>query len=151
MPLWVRALVIWAATAGHAAAQSGAAGDWDRLCDAEGCRIAQSLVAAEGTAPLMTVRIWRTPEPTMLISVPLGIFLKPGLSLRVDSGRAEVHAFEVCDENGCHAGLRLDDALLTALRRGRVAVVGFEDSLRRPVQLPVSLTGFTAAFAALPG
>jgi invasion protein IalB len=148
----VGAVLLSIAMAGTTAAQQApvAAGDWDRICDAEGCRIAQSLLAAGGTVPVMTVRVWRTPRPLLLISVPLGIFLKPGLSLQIDATRAEMHVFEICDENGCHAGVPLDDALLAGLRRGRNAVIGFEDSQRRPVRLPLSLTGFTAAFAGLP-
>lgn len=140
-------MLLWLICAGPVAAQATQTNtDWQVICDAEGCRMAQSLIAEAGQKPVMSVRIFANPQPTMLISLPLGIFLKPGLLLQIDDNTAESHAFEICDANGCHAGILLEDGLLTRMRKGQLAFVEFQDNQRRPIRLPVSLSGFTAAY-----
>ena len=44
------------------------------------------------------------PEPLAIISVPLGIFLPPGVVLQVDGGKPIRAPYEVCDPDACRAG-----------------------------------------------
>lgn len=107
-------------------------------------------VAQPATArAILQVRIFKGENPTLLVSFPLGILLSPGWRYRID-GRAEaVLPFEICDNSGCHAGVKLTPDILSALKRGSRMQITFFDAARTPVTPTLSLAGFTKAWEAL--
>lgn len=113
---------------------------------ADRCRIAQSLVTAQTTTPVLLVRVYADPDPLVLVTVPLDIFLKPGLSISIDDRRPERHFFEICNAEGCHTGIPLTTDLLTALKRGLIARFTYVDATGTEITLPVDLRGFTASW-----
>lgn len=124
-------------------------GDWKLTCEESGCRMSQSLVSQDSGIAVLLVRVFGPDAPTALLTTPLGVFLKPGIVIKVDGGRARAYGFEICDPAGCHAGLNLDEALLRDFRRGNTAEITFFDGSQEQVTLPVSLKGFTAGYKAL--
>ena len=56
---------------------------------------------------------------------------------------------EICLPNGCHTRMALVGELLKKLKTGQMAKLAFHDSQQQRITVPVSLAGFTAAFAAL--
>ena len=133
-------------------------GKWQVLCDAKArqakdkgasCRMAQSVLARDGALRIFLLRIYRGETPVALVTTPMGIFLKPGLSLAVDRNPGRVFSFETCDEQGCHAGIALSEALIEEFRQGRLAVFRFYDGARNQIAVPIVLEGFRPAFEAL--
>jgi invasion protein IalB len=129
--------------------------DWLVRCGRPGgqtevCEMVQQPVNQSGK-PVMAVAVGKVPgnpNPGMIILLPLGIALPPGVELRIDGG-AEIEApVDRCERQGCQVELLLEPDLLTALKGGSQVTVDFhvqqQDRLQR-VRVPFSLLGFTAA------
>jgi invasion protein IalB len=129
--------------------------DWLVRCGRPGgqsevCEMVQQPVGENGE-PIMAVAVGKVPgnpNPGMIILLPLGIALPPGVELRIDDG-AEIEApVDRCERQGCQVEMLLEPDLLTALKAGSRVTVDFhvqqQDGLQR-VRVPFSLLGFTAA------
>jgi invasion protein IalB len=81
--------------------------------------------------------------------IPLGTYVTPGISVKIDSNDSINLEIEYCDKKGCYAGILLDHSILTMLKGGREAVVSFQNRGRQEISLPISLNGFTSGLAAL--
>jgi invasion protein IalB len=132
--------------------------DWTLHCrlpqpDREVCEMRQRIVDQNGNRVLLAV-VGRLPNldmPGLLLLLPLGIALPPGTSLKIDQGEAEQVEVERCERQGCRVELLLDDELLPRLKAGQQATVSFHvydgQGQRPPVDVPISLLGFSAALA----
>lgn len=126
-------------------------GKWQLSCpDNHKCRIAQTIIQKKTEKTIVIARVFKDKGSVLLISLPKGIFLAPGVSVRIDNkGKFYRYPFETCDDTGCHSGLKLSKRLLSALKRGNFASVIFYDSRQKPVLAKLSLEGFTKAYKAL--
>ena len=136
-------------------------GDWEVRCvrteetEKDPCQINQTLKAAEGN-PVAEVSMFPLPENAQAaagatIAVPLMTLLTEQLTLKIDGGAAKRYNFTWCDQEGCYArvGLSADD--VAAFKRGNAATVSIVPVAApdQRVEVPMSLTGFTAAFDSL--
>ena len=80
------------------------------------------------------------------IVVPLGVYLPGGLGLKVDEQPAKAAPFERCIEEGCVVRAPISSTMLSNLKNGGTVNIVIFGGPERPVQIPMSLTGFTAAF-----
>ncbi len=150
---------LWAATsAAHAQDSQQVFGSWTLRCavasaDARpDCMMFQNLVQKTGGQPVLQFGIGMAPPdalPTVLVSLPLGIALPPGITIQIDSGTPATFPVERCEPDGCRAGMKLRDATVQQLSQGRQLHVTFYDGARKPLKVPLSLDGFSAAFKAL--
>ncbi|PWE34102.1 hypothetical protein DDZ14_02805 [Maritimibacter sp. 55A14] len=125
--------------------------DWRVACDqAQPCRMAQSVVQVASKRLILQVKVFKGDEPTMLLSFPLGILLNTGWQYQIDGRSPTLRPFEICNADGCHAGIKLSQSLLAALKRGRTLSVTFFDAGRTKVNPQISLIGFTKAYESLP-
>jgi invasion protein IalB len=132
-------------------------GDWQIRCtpDEEDCFLYQLALDSEGhpVAEFSLVRLPAGGEAAAGATVvtPLGTLLPAGLYMRIDGGELRQYPFTFCSQVGCFAQLALTQATVTSLQRGRSAqlVVASVAAPDDPVELDVSLTGFTAAYNAL--
>ena len=86
----------------------------------------------------------------LFVTVPLGIFLAPGVAGKVDKGKQFSFILQSCRQAGCEAAIELDKKLQKAMRGGKVLVVGFKPTATsEPVGVSISLEGFTAGLKAL--
>lgn len=153
-----------AATAAIGTASAQTAGDasqppaapWASQCSSEGrgaaleCVMEQRVVMSTTGQLLVAVTIRQPPEggePVMLLHTPYGIHLPAGLALAVDGRAFETLQVQTCDNQGCFADSRVSSDLLAALKAGNNLEVTFQDQGQRDITVPVSLVGFTAAFA----
>ena len=116
------------------------------------CIMLQNLVLQAGGHTILQFSIGIPPNektPTVLISLPLGISLPPGISIRIDDGDTRNFPVERCEPDGCRAGLKLRAQTVEQLRRGAQLEITFFDNQRQPITMPLSLTGFSSAYAAL--
>ena len=130
---------------------------WTVRCErvsttARSCIMLQDLILKAGGQTVLQFSLGVEPvsgTPTVLLTLPLGISLPPGVSISIDSGTPAVFPVERCDPDGCQAGMRLRETTIAQLGTGEELEIRFSDGERQPIVVPVSLQGFAAAFAAL--
>jgi len=116
------------------------------------CHLQQLITEGEKKNPILMVAVGYLPgrdAPTIIITLPLGVLLPPGLTLQVDENEAIAFPFEVCDPVGCRAGIELKDDLLKQFKTGNKAKLTFASMQRKPIGVPISLSGFTAGIKSL--
>ncbi len=84
------------------------------------------------------------------VLAPLGVLLPSGLGLRVDDADIGRAAFVRCLPNGCIAEVILQDDVVGKLRSGKQATFIIFQTPEEGIGIPISLTGFSAGFDALP-
>jgi invasion protein IalB len=105
----------------------------------------------KGGRPMMGVavaQVANSPNPGMLIVLPLGIALPEGVALQIDGGEELPVPVQRCQRRGCEVEVLLEPDLLAQLKTGQQATVLFHVEQPRGVQrlaVPISLLGFTAA------
>lgn len=133
-------------------------GDWEVGCldGTPQCELQQ--VAVDQTDnPVVLVRIVRLPsdadaEALAVFNTPLGTLLPPGLSFQIDAAQTASLPFEWCVQEGCVVRLGLREPDIAAMKRGNqvnLTVTSIADPAT-PVQLTLSLSGFTAGYDSLP-
>jgi invasion protein IalB len=131
--------------------------DWEVRCLADGneCFLYQLALDADGN-PVAEFSLIRLPDGGEAVAgatvvTPLGTLLPAGLLMQIDSGEVRQYPFTFCNQVGCFAQLALTQAQVSALQRGRVARLGVTSiaAPEDPVELDLSLMGFTAAFRSL--
>lgn len=133
-------------------------GNWTAKCEESkgqvqgGCFIFQNLVLREGGQRVLQFAVGyvaTTDAPIALLSLPLGISLPPGVTIRIGNAEPTRVIVERCEPNGCRAGLKLTAELLAQLKAGTQLTVTFHDAERRPIEVPLSLEGFEAGLTSL--
>lgn len=132
-------------------------GDWSIECVQNPqagrlCRMVQNIKDPKNGNPLMEVVVAKPPgqqDAILSLRAPLGVWLRPGLTISVDGGRADNVNFEFCLKGCCLAQTKLSTGKINAMKRGSKAVVGMQNIRRQKLNLPISLRGFTAGFGKL--
>jgi invasion protein IalB len=132
-------------------------GQWSLRCEKpkrgqERCSIVQDVVTRASGQRVVHAEIGLvpgSPEPIALFTLPLGISLPPGASLRIGRGEPVRFSIERCEAQGCRGGLKLGAALVEALKQAQDAELIFHDAQRQPIRVALSLEGFAAALEAL--
>ena len=142
--------------------------DWVLSCVATGtgndpCRFIQVLSNREGgrvaQVSIVPLPPGRGVAAAAIIETPLGTLLRVprnaeeleqpgGLRLQVDGGELRVFQFTFCTAGGCVAEIGMEQALVDAFKRGNIAKITIwsVDAPDQPVELELSLSGFTAGF-----
>jgi len=131
--------------------------DWASRCDktAAGvkiCYIYQNLLLKTNKQRLLNLTVGyfgKDKTPTALFTLPLGVSLPGGVSIKIDKRKKVRIRYERCDKSGCIAPLVLRDEQLKAMQTGLKAKVAFFDTRGREISIPVSLLGFTSGFKSL--
>ncbi|WP_407493526.1 invasion associated locus B family protein [Pseudooceanicola sp. MF1-13] len=137
-------------------------GDWQTQCvraedpATEPCQLYQLLRGAENN-PVAEVIIEKLPAGGQVaagatILVPHGTALARDMRIAVDGGKGKVYRYAFCDSNACYARIGLLPEDIASFKQGAGATVtlfAFE-RLDNPVELSLSLSGFTAGYDALP-
>ena len=132
-------------------------GDWRIRCNSatgapSKCQMFQNVVVKETGQPILQMVIAYindVPSPVGVVTLPLGVYLPQGLTLQVDKGQTYEMAFEICSAKGCRVRFSIDDALLGTFKGGTTAEITSYNTMRKPVRIPISLKGFTAAVGQL--
>ena len=133
-------------------------GAWTVRCElsadnkARDCILMQNLVLKSGRQTVLQFAIGYAPtdgNPTLLLSLPLGISLPPGVTLKIDKGEPFNFPVERCEPDACRAGLKLRQATIDLLSNAKQLTIIFHDHARQPIEVPLSLEGFRDGFEAL--
>lgn len=128
--------------------------DWQVLCEdtpvGENCFISQAIVDDEGD-PVMQISLGRLEgDNVMVIYLPLGLDLRPGILFQVEDKVRREFPFQTCLPNGCRVVAPVDEEMLTAMRTGNQFLVGLKTlGSDRVGVIEGSLMGFTAGFKAV--
>ena len=127
--------------------------DWTEVCisdqGATRCEAIQLLSVNQGdqSQPILRVTVSKVNEqPFIEFALPLGMDLRSGMVVQVDQGEELRFGYSTCVPQGCAGVLQLTPELMTALKAGSQARLGFRPFGSEQVQvLEISLSGFTAA------
>ena len=128
-------------------------GDWRVRCNSavgapSSCHIFQNAIFQQTKRPILRAIVGyvnEVPNPIGEITLPLGIYLLPGLTMQIDDGPIYEMGFEFCSPQGCRVRFNIDEKLLGSFKGGNKAEIVFFNPARKRVQVPISLKGFTAA------
>jgi invasion protein IalB len=133
--------------------------DWEVVCSLltpegpELCEMYQLLLDPT-QQPIAEISIVAFPQGNevaggVTITTPLETFLPPGLAFRIGAeGDTRLEPFRVCTVVGCIVRMGLSETEIDAMKRGANAFITILPFVApdQPVELPISLSGFTAAF-----
>ncbi|WP_223638499.1 invasion associated locus B family protein [Rhodobacter sp. TJ_12] len=135
--------------------------DWEIQClrtesGSEPCEMFQLLKDSEGTGTA-AISIMALPgnddaAAGATITTPLETLLTQGVKLKIDSQEAIALPFNVCSQAGCYSNVFLKDKDIDLFKKGNKIAMTIVPAAApdTPVELMISLKGFTAAFDALP-
>lgn len=121
----------------------------DKKSGKEFCRMQQSLRFKKTGQRLLAVVIQpQTIEPKLaiLLSLPHGLYLPAGTAFKIDDGEENRMVIETCDVEGCYASGGLIQKQVDAMMKGEKMLIAFQASNKKPITIPITLAGFTAAF-----
>ena len=134
--------------------------DWTVVCvknddGGEDCRMQQVVLNASET-PIAEFEIWKIPENAELaagsvIALPLGVMLEEGILMQVDQALPRRYRYALCDAGGCYSRLGLSKVEINRMKAGSkmtMTIYAYQ-SPDQPIDLEVSLAGFTKAFDSL--
>lgn len=102
----------------------------------------------KGDAPIIVVQLV-LPEAqpaTLRFTLPLGMRLREGITVSMDSGKQMHEQFETCLPLGCIASLPADDETISALKTKQAISIRAVDGRGAPLTFRVLLDGFSKAF-----
>ena len=125
---------------------------WVKICQKDGegktvCLIAKELRGANGEL-IASVAMRDTegePKKTLLIAVPPGILVQPGMRVVIDKGKPEEVKYRICFPNACYADLDLSDQMAGDLKKGNLLIVTALNLQQKPTGYPFRLDTFKAA------
>lgn len=133
-------------------------GDWEMRCikaeegSDDPCQMYQLLADSDGT-PVAEFSLFRLPnggkaKAGATIVVPLETSLPQQVTITVDGSNSRRYPYAFCNPVGCYARIGLTNDDLSRFKRGNTAVITIVPALAQDqkVELPLSLTGFTAAY-----
>ncbi|MDF1748864.1 MAG: invasion associated locus B family protein [Alphaproteobacteria bacterium] len=136
----------------------GQFGDWRVLCDSadnSACFMVLNGVDATGK-PIVEFSLIRLHVDAKIpaggtVIVPLGTALPEGAALQVDQGERLRYVYEFCAPAGCVANMALTVEQVQAMQAGSKATITIARAANpdKPIVVPISLNGFTAAYKAL--
>lgn len=139
---------------------SGVQMPWVKLCEKvpfeenkpesvrQVCLIAQE-VRAENGQILATVQIReieKDPKKAMIIAVPPGMLLQPGIRVTVDKGEPVAMRYEACMPSACFAQMDLTDDMIKRMKAGKVLSIQVVNMTQRAVALGLNLETFAKAY-----
>lgn len=134
--------------------------DWEQRCvkDAEGkkgCQLYQLLKDPTG-GPVAEISFFTLPDGGQAaagatVVVPLETQLTANLRIAIDQATAKMYPFLFCNANGCVSKVGFTADEFAAMQKGTAASLTIVPAAApdKTVQIPVSLKGFSAGFAAL--
>lgn len=127
---------------------------WVKICNTdpqankELCLITQELRTDAGQF-LASIAIREAPgeaRKALLVSVPVGMVIKPGVQLQIDGGQATKIDYSICFPNACYAELAIDSGFVSKMKAGGKLQLTTYNQQGKPVRFEMTLIGFTSAY-----
>lgn len=129
-------------------------GAWTLVCttgDKKACILQQQLVDPKSKRPLASATVEVTTErgAELLMQSPPGVFIEPGMGLKIDDKEAAKAPFTACAPRACEAVFKIDQALINGLANGKELSIAIQSISGKPVNIGFQLNGFVEAYAML--
>lgn len=136
------------------AAPTGPDSPWAKLCNTdpasgkELCLTIQEIRADTGQfIASATVRtIAGDAKKSLITAVPPGMLLQPGLRVQIDDGPQQEMKYGICFPNACYGELEINDEFIAKLKGGGKLTLTTLNQQAKPVNFPMTLSGFTKAY-----
>ncbi|ORE95978.1 Invasion associated locus B [Stappia sp. 22II-S9-Z10] len=140
--------------AGAVQAQSADDPNWMKVCTQDPrvkkdmCLVTQELRTASGQVMASAaVRGFEGEQRrSLLIAVPTGMVIEPGVQVQVDGGDPLKAEYQVCMQSACWAERAVNDAFIGSMKSGTTMRLTAYNREGRQVPYDLTLSGFTAAF-----
>jgi len=136
-------------------------GDWNLICEPAGspCAMTQLGNDPQGS-PAIEFVIRKVEDESAEINgikvnavadiiTPLGVLLEFGIRLKIDDQEERAAPFRICQKHGCLGREPLSEEVVTLMKKGNKALVTVVAEGAGPVEISVSLSGFTKAYGSL--
>ncbi len=90
-----------------------------------------------------------SPSARGVVTLPLGVMLTEGVSLKVDDGPLMRFQVRYCNAGGCYAFLNLGDEVLGQFKKGNQAVFSLVASDQKRLSVAVPLSGFSKRLSSI--
>jgi invasion protein IalB len=133
-------------------------GDWEVACKApppgakkEICALVQTVAAEDDDNVVISMHFLKYSDGTRVLRIftPLGVALSKGMRLSIDDAHTIDAAYSRCAQYGCFAQIEPDDKLFELLKTGKRVLVVIYRTQEAGIGIPISLSGFNEALAAL--
>jgi invasion protein IalB len=154
----VAALAI-SSSAGTVSAQSEEQDSpWVKVCNVdpkvnkEICLITQELRTNTGQflSSVAIREIDGEARKTLLVAVPTGMLIQPGLRVQVDGGKQSQAKYGICFPNACYSEMVIDDAFINSMKQGGKLILTTLNQQAKAIPLELTLIGFTKVYDGAP-
>jgi len=85
-------------------------------------------------------------QKVLRVTVPLGMQLAHGTRMIIDSGTPAQQPYKICFPVGCMSDYPVDDAMVAAMKKGKMLTVQAINMQGTPISLPMPLVDFGKAY-----
>lgn len=133
--------------------------DWVKACgkdpsmgNKENCITTRDLRSEAGqTLVSLGIReIEGEKKKLMLVAVPPGVLLQPGMRINIDQNQPVAARFSICFPNNCFAEAEATDATVAQMKKGNNVIVRVFNQQGQEVGFAVKLDGFAKAYDGAP-
>ena len=132
--------------------------NWVHICtkepqgDKEICLVTQEVRTEQGqfVASTSVRTIKGEDKKSLLVAVPPGTLLIPGMRVQVDEGKQVPGQYTICLPNACYAELEIDDAFIKQMKAGNNLIISVINNQAKAVGIGLTLSGFTKAIDGAP-
>ena len=116
------------------------------------CQMVQNVIVAETKQRLLTIAIRPVKDVVnhrLTVVLPHGVDFSKGVEVSIDDKEALNVSVQTSDAQGAYANLPISDELLANLKVGVSAKFSFQSMSGKTFAVPISLIGFSSAYAKL--
>lgn len=115
------------------------------------CMVVQETRAENGQMlASVQVRELEGERPRLIIAVPIGMSLQPGIRVVLDQGQPQQMRYEVCMPNACFAQIEVQNDFITRMKRANALSIQVVNMNGRAISLGMELRGFAASYDGQP-
>ncbi|MGJ8533381.1 MAG: invasion associated locus B family protein [Alphaproteobacteria bacterium] len=138
----------------HAQQAAPAQAAWVKVCNQDPtskkdvCLTTQEIRADSGQflASVAVREIGGEEKQSLVIAVPTGMLVQPGLRLQVDKNTQKEIKYGICFPNACYAELPIDPSVIAEMKRGNALVLTTLNQQAKAINFKLTLVGFTASY-----
>ncbi|MBO0344424.1 invasion associated locus B family protein [Roseibium limicola] len=131
---------------------------WVKVCNVdpkvgkEICLITQELRTNTGQflASVAVREIEGEARKTLLVAVPTGMLIQPGLRVQIDQGKQVQGKYGICFPNACYSELVIDAGFVTSMKQGGKLILTTLNQQAKPIPMDLTLIGFTKVYDGAP-
>ena len=127
---------------------------WIKVCNKDPkankqvCLITQELRTSTGQflSSVAVREIEGEARKTLLMAVPTGMLIQPGIRVQVDAGKQTEAKYGICFPNACYSELVIDNTFVASMKQGGKLIVTALNQQAKAVPFELTLVGFTKIY-----